>query len=282
MNPATFASPPASACTLGATGADGPDRITKNSYDRAGQLLKVTEGYGTAAQADEATYTYNLSGKRETLTDARGFTARMVYDGHDRQTKWLFPDKVTPGVVSTTDFEQYTYDNNGNRTSLRKRDGSILTFTYDTLNRVTRKTVPDRQDLAATHTRDVFYDHDLQGHQLKARFDSLSGEGLTSVYDALGRVTSTTLTMDGASRQLSYGYDIRGFRTSLTHPDSIAFAYTPDTLGRMTALAQGASALRGMNSGSCAAAFSRSWNVRSRVSQSICAMPMRGKSRKAM
>ena len=234
MNSGVFGSLPASACTLGTEGTDGPDRITRNSYDLAGQLIKVTEGYGTAAQADEATYTYNLSGKRVTLTDARGFKAQMAYDGHDRQTKWQFPDQVTPGVVSTTDYEQYAYDNNGNRTSLRKRDGSTLTFTYDALNRMTVKTVPERSGLATTHTRDVHYAYDLQGLQLKARFDSLTGEGLTSDFDPLGRVTSTTLVMDGVSRTLGYQYDLAGNPTRVTHPDGLYFFNQYDAASRLT------------------------------------------------
>ena len=32
--------------TLGTTGSFGPDRITRNSYDGAGQLLKVQKAYG--------------------------------------------------------------------------------------------------------------------------------------------------------------------------------------------------------------------------------------------
>ena len=49
------------------------------------------------------------------------------------------PSKTTVGVVSTCDFEQYGYDVAGNRTSLRKRDGSTLTYTYDNLNRLLSK-----------------------------------------------------------------------------------------------------------------------------------------------
>ena len=241
MNKTAYGSLPASACTLGTQDANGPDRITKNSYDAGDQLLTVTEAFGTPEQAVEATYTYTGSSKKETLTDARGYKAQMVYDGHDRQTEWRFPDKTSPGVVSASDFEQYGYDNNGNRTSLRKRDGSTLTFAYDNLNRMVTKVVPGN----SPSTRDVFLRYDLQGHQLDARFDSLSGEGLASDYDALDRLTSTTLTMDGVGRKLEYGYDIRGVRTSLTHPDMTVFNYAPDTLGRLTMLSQGGTTLRG-------------------------------------
>src|SRR3546814_15592446 len=100
----------------------------------------------------------------------------MTYDGYDRQVKWNFPSKTATGAVSTTDYEQYGYDANGNRTSLRKRDGSTLTYQYDALNRMTKKVVPARTGLASTHTRDVYYGYDARGQQLYARFDELGRE----------------------------------------------------------------------------------------------------------
>ena len=134
-----LAAPLAGACSLGTAGADGSDRITKNLYDNAGQLLKVQKAYGTSLQQDYVTYTYTNNGKQQTVTDANGNKAQYTYDGFDRLTKWAFPDKVTVGAVSPTDYEQYAYDAVGNRTCLRKRDGSKLTYTYDNLNRMTSK-----------------------------------------------------------------------------------------------------------------------------------------------
>jgi len=259
MNPAVYGSLPASACTQSTGAGQGNvpwDRITRNTYDMGDQLLTVTDAYGSPDQAAEATYTYTSGGKKDTMTDARGFKAAMGYDGHDRQISWNFPDKVSQGVVSTSDLEQYTYDNNSNRASLRKRDGSLLTFAYDNLNRMIQKRVPDTSGLppatAAANcytlvddTNDVCLGYDLQGHQTTALFGASASQGLTSNYDALGRLTSTTLAMDGVSRPLTYGYDIRGFRTSLTHTDTTVFNYASDTFGRLTTLVQSATSLRG-------------------------------------
>ncbi|WP_204335951.1 hypothetical protein, partial [Klebsiella pneumoniae] len=49
MNPASFGSLP-DACTLGAEGAQGPDRIMRNIYDSAGQLLQVRRAVGTTLE----------------------------------------------------------------------------------------------------------------------------------------------------------------------------------------------------------------------------------------
>src|SRR3546814_7905083 len=73
------------------------------------------------------------------------------------------------------------------RSTLRKRDGSILSFQYDALNRMTVKTVPERAGLDASHARDVFYEYDLRSLQLKARFDR--SEEHTSELQSLMRIS---------------------------------------------------------------------------------------------
>ena len=72
MNPALYAAPPVDACAPGTEGSFGPDRVTHNVYDLAGQLLQEQRGYGTYAQQTYATYTYGDNGERLSLTDANG------------------------------------------------------------------------------------------------------------------------------------------------------------------------------------------------------------------
>ena len=143
MNPAAFASLPASACNLGTAGSFDDDRITRNVYGDVGELLKVRKAYGTSLQQDYVTYAYSANNKPISMIDANGNKASMTYDGFDRQVRWNFPSKTVPSQVSTDDYEEYGYDANDNRTSLRKRDARTLTFTYDALNRMTSKVVPD-------------------------------------------------------------------------------------------------------------------------------------------
>ncbi len=228
------------ACAKGTAGSFGGDRITKNVYNVASQLLTVKRAFDTPLVQDYATYTYTLNGKQATVKDANGNLASMTYDGHDRQTHWTFPSKTIVGQVNTADYEQYAYDANGNRTSLRKRDGSVLTYQYDNLNRPTVKVVPERAGLAATHTRDVYFGYDNRGLQLYARFDSASGEGVASSYDGFGRLTSTSQTMDGVTRTLSYARDKNGNRTSVTYPDGNFFSFQYDQFNRMTLMLRNA------------------------------------------
>jgi RHS repeat-associated protein len=213
-------SPPASACTVGSANAAGElDRISRKHYDTESRVVRIEQGIGTPLVRDYATYTFTANGQAASMTDARGYRAEMRYDGFDRQNFWYFPQPAQTGVINLNDYEEYKYDANGNRTSLRKRDGSVITYQYDNLNRAIRKTVPERAGLGTVHTRDVFYQYDIRGLQLWARFDSDSGVGSTSVYDRYGRNTSTTDTTGGAARTLSSEYLPDGNRWEITYPD---------------------------------------------------------------
>jgi RHS repeat-associated protein len=234
MNPAAFGALPASACTLGPSGASGPDRITRQEYSAQGWLTKIQKALGTLRQQDYVRYTYNADGKRTSVTDANGNYATMDYDAFDRLAKWTFPSATTAGVANPGDYEAYTYDEAGNRTSLRKRDGSTLSYQYDALNRVSVKIVPERTGLAAEHTRDVYYSYDNRGLQTYVTFDAPTGEGVALGYDGFGRLISQGVNLRGLYRFLSQSHDLNGNRTRITHSDGAYFDYAYDRLNRMT------------------------------------------------
>jgi RHS repeat-associated protein len=225
MNPAAYASLPSSACSLGTEGSAGPDRITRHSYDNSNRILKTQRGVGTSAQIDYVTYTYN--GPQESATDANGNKSFYTYDAYKRLQYWYFPSKTTAGQYEPSDYEQYGYDANGNRTTLRKRDGRTITYDYDNLNRATLETYP-AGTLASHH-----FGYDLRGLQLFARLSSTTGVGITNTYDGFGRLTTTSTNQSGASRTLSYQYDADGNRTRITHPDGNYFVSRYDGLNRL-------------------------------------------------
>jgi RHS repeat-associated protein len=259
MDPAQWAAQ-TDACVAQTTGPNGPDRVSKNVYDAKGQLVQVREGVGLNIEAADATYSYTISGKRELVIDAAGNRAQLVYDGFGRQVKWIFPSKTLPtnytdttqataiasaGLLSTQDadpnnddYESYTYDLNGNRKTLRKRDGRILKSEYDALNRVTSKCVTATASCATPNAatgRDVYYAYDLMGHQTSARFDSASGpDRLDNQYNGFGELEWSEVAMGGGpARRLTYHYDLDGNRDRLTHPDGVYFAIAYDGLDRM-------------------------------------------------
>jgi RHS repeat-associated protein len=257
MNPATFSSITTGACSLGTqgsgTGDYGPDRIVKTTYDVAGQATKTTSAYGvTGVQADDVTSTYTSNGLLSTVTDAEGNKTTYGYDGLDRLAVTYFPSTTKgAGTSNTTDYEQLTYDANGNVTSRRLRDGNSIGFTFDALNRVTAKDLPGSEP-------DVAYTYDALSRMTGA---SQTGNALSFTFDALNR----NLTQVGPQGTVTSTYDIAGRRTRIAHPDGfyvdqdylvtgevsairengatsgagVLAAYAYDDLGRRTSLTWG-------------------------------------------
>lgn len=222
MNPAVFGALPGSACTLGTTGSFGPDRITRFTYNAADEVTKVIEGYGTATATDVITRTYTPNGRVETLADGAGNRTTFEYDGFDRLFKTRYPSPDTPDTSSATDFEQRTYDANSNVTSMRVRNGQIVSFSLDNLNRVVVKNLPGLDD--------VYFSYDHQNRALTATYDSQTGPGIVHTYDALGRLRTRT----AFGRTLEYAYDAAGRRTRVTHPDGFYAEYSYNPAGELT------------------------------------------------
>lgn len=216
MNPGAFGTLPG-ACSLGAQGGFGPDRISRNGYDIAGQLTGVTTGYGTGAQITEST-AYTPNGRVSSVADARGNTTNYAYDGFDRLFQTTYPNPAGG------DYEQFGYDNNGNVTNHRLRDGTSVSSSYDALNRLTAQNLGP-QDLPTT------YAYDLAGHLTLANDSSNTFEGFT--WDALGRKTSQSSAHGGTQ---SMQYDLAGRRTQLTWNDGFFVTYDYDNVGEMTAI----------------------------------------------
>lgn len=276
MNPATWPALPSSACTLATTSsAFGPDRITKNSYDDVGELLKVTKAYGVTAanglpelQQDYVTYTYTDNGKQKTVKDADGNLATYTYDGFDRLIAWAFPSKTmlgssascTVGTVteSTDEFgamvagpsstraagddcEKYAYDRNGNRATLLKRDEDPSNLGHNraiefAYDALNRNII---KDVPGGTVADVYFKYDLRGLKIAALFASTAGVGITDSYNGFGELSSTTNNMGTTARTLIYTYDLDGNRAQLTYPDNTYFTYVFDGLDRLVTIKEG-------------------------------------------
>jgi RHS repeat-associated protein len=226
MNPAVYSSLPTDACTASTAGSNGPDRISKNVYDAAGQVTKIQRGVGSTLVQDYVTTAYTLNGKRDWLEDANGNRTDFTYDGFDRVRQVNYP-QLTIGAhaANASDYDRFGYDANNNRISLRMRSGDsdTVNYTYDVLNRETLRDMP-----GGTAT-DAFSGYDLLGRRLYVRHASTSGQGITYTYDAWGGV----LTEAQYGRTLSYQHDEAGNRTRITWPDTNYVEYTYDASNRM-------------------------------------------------
>ncbi|KQY88218.1 BPSL0067 family protein [Pelomonas sp. Root1444] len=245
MNPAIYGGLPADACTLGAEGSDGPDRITRFSYNTYFQMTVETRAYNVPGlQMDYVTNTYggtatatNTFSLLTDQKDANGNVTHLDYDGLRRVSKMYFPSKTTPGQFSTTDVEQYSYDNNSNRTKLTKRDMRVINYAYDALNRNTLKDVPD----SAVDT-DVYMGYDLQDHPRYTNFGGPSGSGIATVYDGFGQLASEATSVGGTTYTASHKYDLNGNRVLITHADGTPFRYEYDGLDQLNFIKEGSTA----------------------------------------
>ncbi|MFN3462433.1 MAG: RHS repeat domain-containing protein [Terricaulis sp.] len=220
MNPSEFNSLPASACTRDTDGVDGPDRITRYTYDNRNQITMVTSAYGTDAAQATLTQTYTMNRLVASLADANGNLTTYEYDGFGRLRRIRFPN-ASGGGSSATDYEQYTYDVNSNVTQDRRRDGATITYAYDNLSRVSTMT-PSTGDV-------VSYSYDNFGRMTQAAF---TGHTLTFGYDQLSRNVSA----GGPLGTVSYQYDAAGRRTRITWPDSFYAQYDYDLTNAVTAI----------------------------------------------
>jgi RHS repeat-associated protein len=217
MNPSAIGSLPASACTLGTPGSAGPDRITAYSYDSADRLLQVTGAYGTSAASNDETDTYGGDGEILTQADGRGDLTTIVRDTFNRVHQVQFPTPSNGLVSSTTDYEQYSYDNNGNITQNRRRDGTLVNYGYDALN-----------------LRTSGYNGATYGYDNLERMTSAIVSGISESfgYDGLNRQVSETGPLGTIGRQ----FDLIGNVTRLTYPDNYYVVYGYDAANEFTGL----------------------------------------------
>lgn len=212
MNPTAFDALPGSACDLGSTGPDGPDRIQKRIYDAADQVTQIQTGVGTTSAAVERTMTYTSNGNLRTLKDAENNLTTFDYDGHDRLITTLFPVAAKgANASSTTDYESLTYDVPNNVMWRRLRDGNWIGYDFDTLNRLVYKNLPGTEV-------DESFSYDNLGRLKWAVKGAL---GNTQTYDALGRQTFEAQQYGSVSRQ----FDLAGRVTRVVWSDGFYVDY---------------------------------------------------------
>lgn len=210
---------------------DPVQRRTRFVYDLAGQQLREIRAYGTALQQDYSTFTYTSNGQRRTVKDANGNVSTFEYDGFDRLWRWRFPQVGSAPAASCDPqtqplgcYEEYGYDANGNRTSLRKRGGQIISYTYDYLNRETVKDIPGGSE------KDVYTGYDLAGRPQWKHYVNENGQGIEYGYNSTKQLTSETTF----GRTVSFLLDASDNRERLTYPDGEVINYEYDSLNRMT------------------------------------------------
>jgi RHS repeat-associated protein len=212
---------------------DGAGNHTTYSYDTLDQLVSTTDPLGHVT-----TDTYNANGNKATEINPDGRTTTWTYNADNKPTGITYSDGVTPAVT-------YTYDPDGNITASAVGSGDY-TNTYDTTDRL----IGYQNAAAAT----VSYGYDSASNPTSITYPN--AHTVTQGYDTLNRLSSVT---DWNSNTTRFGYDPDGNLTTTTYPNgvvdtrtyntasqltniadtnastSLAFAYTPDPAGQITA-----------------------------------------------
>ncbi|WP_444536582.1 DNRLRE domain-containing protein [Streptomyces sp. BR1] len=192
----------------------------------AGNLETVQAPGGTAANAPVnsylTTYTYDIYGQLASVKDANGHTSFYV-NSHtlpDSSTQFPEPtgqpDSVTDAAGNTTTF---SYGSRGEVKSTTDPLGHTATADYDVFLRQLGSRIPKdtASGTAITYPAPVY-----DGDNDVLQSTSATGGVTTHVYDADGRVTSTTLPPDGSPlnppRTITYGYDKVGNKTTTVSP----------------------------------------------------------------
>ena len=231
MNSAVFSVLPTACETLGTPGAYGPDRITTYNYGFYHELISETRAYGTPLAQAYVTNEYAPNSANLTAqTDAAGNRTEYRYDKYNHLIKKVYPSPSVRRAVNENDYEQYAYDARNNPFWTRLRNGKTITTTYDNNNRPILKDLSDNS-LSA----DTYYDYDLRGLTLAARFNSDGGRGIIKTYDGFGNVLTDTTTL-GKTLTLSFAYDNYSNLTKITYPDATSLYYYYDGLDRLTTL----------------------------------------------
>ncbi|WP_431824780.1 RHS repeat-associated core domain-containing protein [Burkholderia sp. F1] len=199
---------------------EGDNRVTDMVYNPDDTVKSVRKAVGTGLEQNYVSYVYNPNGTVALTTDARGNTTVNLYDGHDRLYRTHYPLEGQPGMGDANNFEQYAWDENGNPVALRKRDGQIVTQTFDLLNRLVARNFPG-------NVGNVQYGYDLRGLKTTSQYSDGS-HTITNSYDGLGQLTQT----NSAGKLLRYSYDAAGRVTDVAWPDGFHVAFNYDAFGR--------------------------------------------------
>lgn len=171
--------------------------------------------YGKVTQQQD--YLYDMNGNLCTITDNlidvenadKEIVTIMKYDSCNRMTA-CYEAYETPEQKQT----KIVYNAFGQKESLIKNDGTILTHTYDALGRLQSHQSSDGKI-------DYFYEYDLNSNPIRVN-DHINGTSTVREYDQNGFMIREEL---GNGAVIRYGCDYIGRINNMILPDNTKIAY---------------------------------------------------------
>jgi len=223
---------------------DALGNTARMAYNGAGKLIRQTDGEGKQVH-----YTYDTEGRLTETEDGNGNTITQIYAetgggcsscsggtalpvatvyptfsreyGYDKRYRKLQERDISTetGTLTTS----FTYDNAGNLTSKKDKEGKTTTYVYDSLNRLVKVIDPLNGETAYT------YDNRDNLIALKDAKNQVT----TFTYDRNNRLTKERRPL---GQETNYQYDGNGNLIKKTDPLGQRIEYGYDDANRMTAI----------------------------------------------
>lgn len=205
--------------------------LTRYVYDVRGLQLHTID----ARNIQQRITTYDVLGRRDTVTDALGNVTSYSYDamgrlldmtdGNNEVTIYTYDGLNRQETISyTVDAEMvsYTYDALGNVVTMSDGTGTT-SYDYDDLSRPITITYPI--------TGVVSYGYDKIGNRTSLTYPN--NKVVTYVYDNDSRLTDV---IDWDNQTTTYGYDLIGRLVTTELPNGVVTTNVYDTSDRLTGL----------------------------------------------
>ncbi len=237
------------------SGKDPEGNVTSYSYDAMDRLIKQTDALGGSY-----VYAYDDHDNIISITDPMGNKQRLTYDAYYGQ------------ILFHTDEEgiktEFTYDNNGNLTSITRDGTSVASYGYDKNGQVITTVLANGLTETCTYDgngnciektdgkdRTLLFAYDEEDRLVKEA--TASGAEYGYVYDKAGNLTgkiypdgsrdgytydkngNVRTWTDGEGNTTAYAYDAMGNLITETLPDGTKHRYAYDLLGRLISSADG-------------------------------------------
>lgn len=185
--------------------------VVKNSQ---GKVVSITD-----AQNGVMTYAYDAVGNLLSTTDAAGNVVTATYDLRGRKIASNDPN---------LGYWTYSYNTLGQLISQTDAKSQVTTLTYDKLDRLVQRV---EADVTSVWTYDTAV-HGI-GKLASSGITAGAGNGFgrSVTYDALGRPSQVSTTVDGATYVMGATYDAQSRISKVSYPSGFAARYGYNALG---------------------------------------------------
>ncbi|MCG8502295.1 MAG: DUF6531 domain-containing protein, partial [Firmicutes bacterium] len=209
----------------------------KNEYDEFERIIRQWDEYGNIIE-----YTY----------DDRNMVNTYTFVSTGKSISYTYNEKlyITKKGFNDGTYEEYTYDEWGNRDSVKDRNGNMTRYTYDERGNVTAVVSPEPFNYTIRHQYDdadnlkeiltpggglTAFEYDTQGNLKKksVKLDDTTYAVTTYTYDMYGRLTAVT---DAKNDKITYEYKDSSMPTKITDAEGNSIEYGYDAIDRRTTI----------------------------------------------